>query len=223
MVPLPCSICSSSQSSSHSVSMDAINSSSFRQERYEPKKRKVGGDSALKKAFNFQVREQLDSEIARMFYSGGLPFNLARNLYYVTAFSFAANNNIDGYVPPSYNSLRTILLQKEEANVENLLEYTKSTWKTKGVTLVCDGWTDPQRRPLINFMAVNEGGAMFIRADNCEGEYKDKWFISTLIKEVLVEAGVGNLMQIITDNAPVCKAAVYWLNKHILMCFGHHV
>ncbi|KAL0313520.1 UNVERIFIED_CONTAM: hypothetical protein Sradi_5751300 [Sesamum radiatum] len=99
MVSLPLSICSSSQSSSHSVSMDAINSSSFRQERYEPKKRKVGSDSALEKAFNFQVREQLDSEIARMFYSGGLPFNLARNPYYVRAFSFAANNNIAGYVP----------------------------------------------------------------------------------------------------------------------------
>ncbi|KAL0413564.1 UNVERIFIED_CONTAM: hypothetical protein Sradi_1558100 [Sesamum radiatum] len=135
MVPLPRSICSSSQSSSHSVSMDAINSSSFRQERYEPKKRKVGSDSALEKAFNFQVREQLDSEIARMFYSGGLPFNLARNPYYVRAFSFAANNNIAGYVPPGYNSLRTKLLQKEKANVENLLEYTKSTWKTKVHTL----------------------------------------------------------------------------------------
>ncbi|KAL0435964.1 UNVERIFIED_CONTAM: hypothetical protein Sradi_0304300 [Sesamum radiatum] len=184
--------------------MDAINSSSFRQERYEPKKRKVGS-SALEKAFNFQVREQLDSEIARMFYSGGLPFNLARNPYYVRAFSFAANNNIAGYVPPGYNSLRTKLLQKEK--VENLLEYTKSTWKTKGVTLVCDGWTDPQRRPLINFMAVNEGGTMFIRAVNCEGEYKDKWFISTLIKEVIVEVGVANVVQIITDNAPVCKAA----------------
>ncbi|KAL0374341.1 UNVERIFIED_CONTAM: hypothetical protein Sradi_3349800 [Sesamum radiatum] len=72
-------------------------------------------------------------------------------------------------------------------------------------------------------MAVNEGGTMFIRAVNCEGEYKDKWFISTLIKEVIVEVGVANVVQIITDNAPVCKAAVYWLNNNILMCFGHHV
>ncbi|KAL0370583.1 UNVERIFIED_CONTAM: hypothetical protein Sangu_0376400 [Sesamum angustifolium] len=56
-------------------------------------------------------------------------------------------------------------------------------------------------------MAVNEGGTMFIRAVNCEGEYKDKWFISTLIKEVMVEVGVANVVQIITDNAPVCKAA----------------
>ncbi|KAK4383043.1 hypothetical protein Sango_2815000 [Sesamum angolense] len=177
MVPLPRSFCSSSQSSSHSVSMDAINSSSFRQERYEPKKEKL------------------------------VVIVPWRNLLTFKAFSFAANNNIAGYVPPGYNSLRTKLLQKEKANIENLLEYTKSTWKTKGVTLVCDGWTDPQRKPLINFMAVNEGGTMFVRAVNCEGEYKDKWFISTLIKEVMVEVGVANVVQIITDNAPVCKAA----------------
>ncbi|KAK4392642.1 hypothetical protein Sango_2042000 [Sesamum angolense] len=186
MVPLSRSFCSSSQSSSHSVSMDAINSSSFRQERYEPKKRKVDGDSAW------------------------------RNLLTFKAFSFAANNNIAGYVPLGYNSLRTKFLQKEKANIENLLEYTKSTWKTKGVTLVCDGWTDPQRRPLINFMAVNEGGTMFIRAVNCEGEYKDKWFISTLIKEVMVEVGVANVVQIITDNALVCKAAALMIRNFIM-------
>ncbi|KAL0428363.1 UNVERIFIED_CONTAM: hypothetical protein Slati_3011100 [Sesamum latifolium] len=56
-------------------------------------------------------------------------------------------------------------------------------------------------------MAVNEGGTMFIRAVNCEEEYKDKWFISTLMKEVMVEVEVANVVQIITDNAPVCKAA----------------
>ncbi|KAG8369343.1 hypothetical protein BUALT_Bualt14G0001500 [Buddleja alternifolia] len=175
---------------------------------YDPKKRKVDGDdNPIEKAFNCIGREQLDAEIAKMFYSAGLPFNLSRNPHYVKAFSYATNNRIVGYVPPGYNALRTTLLAKERRRVESSLEFTKSTWNSTGVTLVCDGWSDPQRRPLINFMAISENGTMFIRAINCEGEYKDKWFISRLIKEVIMEVGFTNVVQVITDNAPVCKAA----------------
>lgn len=201
-IHVPCSMSSSSYASSHSTSIDALNQSS-----YGAKKRKVVGDNALGKCYNLHAREQLDGEIARMFYSAGLPFNLARNPYFIRAFSFAANNNLAGYIPPGYNAIRTNLLQKERTHIENLLDSTKSTWRNKGVSIVCDGWTDPQRRPLINFMAVNESGPVFIRAFNCEGEYKDKHFISSLIKEVITEVGASNVVQVITDNAPVCKAA----------------
>ncbi|XP_044482007.1 uncharacterized protein LOC123208540 [Mangifera indica] len=104
-----------------------------------------------------------------MFYTGGLPFNFARNPNYISAFSFAANHSLGGYVPPGYNKLRTTLLQQEKTNVERLLEPIKSTWMEKGVSIVSDGWSDPQRRPLINFMVVCESGPMFIKAVNCAG------------------------------------------------------
>ncbi|CAH1421335.1 unnamed protein product [Lactuca virosa] len=90
-----------------------------------------------------------------MLYTGGLPFNLARNPHYVRAFQFAANKKIEGYVPPGYNKLRTTLLQKEKDNVHKLLEPLRSTWKEKCVTIVSDGWSDPTRKPLINFMATS--------------------------------------------------------------------
>ncbi|KAG8389162.1 hypothetical protein BUALT_Bualt02G0200400 [Buddleja alternifolia] len=168
---LPCSMMSSSQSSSYTMP-NISNPYSLRREGYEPKKRKVAGDGLLEKAFNLRDREILD-----------------------------------GYVPPGYNALRTKLLDKEKENTESQLEATRSTWRTRGVTLVCDGWTDPQRRPLINFIAINENGPMFVRAVNCQGEYNDKWFISHLIKEVIIQVGVANVVQVVTDNAPVCRAA----------------
>jgi len=37
-----------------------------------------------------------------MFYSLGLPFYLARSLYYRSVFSYAANtSNLSGYIPPA--------------------------------------------------------------------------------------------------------------------------
>lgn len=171
------------------------------------KRKAIDMNNPIHKAYNMEVRAQVDGEIARAFYSGGLPFHFARNPHYIKSYTLAANSNISSYVPPTYNALRTTLLQKERAHVERLLEPIKTTWKEKGVTIVSDGWSDSQRRPLINFMAVTENGPMFLKAVNCEGEFKDKFYIANLIKEVIMEVGPYNVVQVITDNAPVCKAA----------------
>ncbi|KAK9047980.1 hypothetical protein SSX86_033058 [Deinandra increscens subsp. villosa] len=193
----------------------------YEEKKEELKAKEVGlpceGDGGLKKrkavsnpierAFGVEVRDQLDQEIARMFYTGGLPFNLARNPHYHRAFQFAANHKIDGYVPPNYNKLRTTLLQKEKENVHKKLEPIRRSWKEKGVSIVTDGWSDPNRTPLINFMAASGNGPMFIKSVNCSGEYKDKFFIAKLMKEVINEVGHENVVQVITDNASVCKAA----------------
>ncbi|XP_077239733.1 uncharacterized protein LOC143880640 [Tasmannia lanceolata] len=171
--------------------------------RFDLKRRKTSGPSgsvsAIEKAFNMAARDRLHGEIARMFYSGGLPFHLARNPHYASSYSYASNNPIFGYLPPGYNLLRTTLLQKEMANVD-MLQPLRDTWKDKGVSIVSDGWSDSQMRPLINFMVVTEGSPMFLKAVDCSGETKDKHFIANLLKEVIMEVGHENVVQVITDN-----------------------
>ncbi|XP_058766128.1 uncharacterized protein LOC131639665 [Vicia villosa] len=163
--------------------------------------------STIEGSFNTQARETLDSEITRMFYFAGLPFHLARNPHFRRALSIAANSSIPGYQPPGYNKLRTTLLIKERQHVENLLQPIKNSWNQKGVTIVSDGWSDPQRRPLINFMVVTESGPMFLKAIDCSNGIKDKEFIAKKMREVIMEVGPSNVVQIVTDNATVCKAA----------------
>ncbi|XLS75709.1 hypothetical protein HN51_032574, partial [Arachis hypogaea] len=171
----------------------------------DSRKRRATGP--LEKAFNVNARETLDLHIARMFFSSGLPFHLAKNPYFVKAFSYAANNYIDGYIPPGYNKLRTTLLEKEKQHAERMLEPTKNSWSGNGVSIVSDGWSDPQRRPLLNFMAVTESGPMFLKAVDCSDEIKDKDYVAKQIRDVIREVGLSNVVQIVTDNAPVCKAA----------------
>jgi len=107
----------------------------------------------LESSFNNQARDTLDCEIARMFYSLDLPFHLARSPYYRSTFSCTTNtSNLSEYVPPTYNKLRGSLLSKERSHVENLLQPIRNSWSHKGVTIVSDGWSDPRKGPLINFM-----------------------------------------------------------------------
>ncbi|XP_066344412.1 uncharacterized protein [Miscanthus floridulus] len=114
---------------------------------------------------------------------------------------------MQGYVISGYNRVREGLLKQERRHIETLLESTKSTWAEKGVTICSDGWSDPQRRPIINFIVVSDKAPMFLRADNCEGQYKSKEYIAEKLKGIIEEVGQHNVVQIITDNAANCKGA----------------
>ncbi|XP_028080801.1 uncharacterized protein LOC114282356 [Camellia sinensis] len=56
-------------------------------------------------------------------------------------------------------------------------------------------------------MAVTRGGPMFVKTVDCSGETNDKYFISNLMKEVIMEVRPKNVVQVITYDVPNCKAA----------------
>ncbi|GAV67734.1 DUF659 domain-containing protein/Dimer_Tnp_hAT domain-containing protein, partial [Cephalotus follicularis] len=54
-------------------------------------------------------------------------------------------------------------------------------------------------------MAASEGEAIFLKVVNIQKEYKDKFYVASLITDTIAEVGPQNVVQVITDNAPVCK------------------
>jgi hypothetical protein len=48
---------------------------------------------------------------------------------------------------------------------------------------------------------------MFLRAKDCSGEIKDSKFIADILIFAIKQVGPTNVVQVITDNAPVCKVA----------------
>jgi hypothetical protein len=86
-----------------------------------------------------------------------------------------------------------------------MLKPIKDGRKEKGVSVVSDGWTDPQRRPFINFTATSETAPVFLEAIDGTNKYKDKYYISELLMNVIKEIGPEKVVQVITDNAYVMK------------------
>ncbi|GMP42453.1 hypothetical protein CsSME_00012201 [Camellia sinensis var. sinensis] len=162
---------------------------------------------ALQKSFNVAQRDIADKDCARMFYASGLPFNLARSPYFRKYSQSLANSSLMGYTPPSYDRLRTTLLSREKAHVNRPLQPIRDTWNKKGVSLLSDGWSDRQRRPLINVMASSAGGAMFVKAIDSSGIVKDGEYVASLFIKAIKEVGEANVVQIVTDNASNYKAA----------------
>ena len=66
---------------------------------------------------------------------------------------------------------------------------------------------DTRRRPLINTIATSPKGAMFLKAKDCSGEVKDAQFIADVSIKSIEQVGPSRVVQVITDNALVCKAA----------------
>ncbi|CAN6677727.1 unnamed protein product [Malus baccata var. baccata] len=77
----------------------------------DPKKRK-GTSRPLSKAFNKEGRDQCDAEVARMFYTGGLSFNLARNPHY-------RNSYVQASTLPGFASTLVILRRFKEVKEED--------------------------------------------------------------------------------------------------------
>jgi hypothetical protein len=119
----------------------------------------------------------------------------------------AINEAPRGYRAPGYEKLRTTILHKERKNVDTLLKPIRDSWIQTGLSIVSDGWKDCKNRPLINVIAVCPKGPMFLRAVDCEGQVKDANFIAGLLIESIESVGVDNVVQVITDNAKVCRAA----------------
>ena len=56
-------------------------------------------------------------------------------------------------------------------------------------------------------MDASDGGSVFIKALDASSEYKDKHFIAGLLKDDIKEIGHEKVVQVITNNANVMKAA----------------
>ena len=160
----------------------------------------------LEAAFNNQGREVADEYVARCIYANGLAFNLVRSPYWQQMIK-AVNEAPKGYKSPGYEKVRTTLLTSERQSVDKQLQAIRDTWVSTGVSIVSDGWRDQRNRPLINVIAICPQGAMFLKAVDCSGIEKDASFISSILIDAIESVGPQNVVQVITDNAQVCRAA----------------
>ena len=94
-------------------------------------------------------------------------------------------------------------MQREKFHLEMLMGHMKA----KRVSICSDEWTNAQRRPIINFIAITESDPMFLYSINGERKVKNRHYITKKFEDCIREVGAQNIIQIITDNASACKAA----------------
>jgi hypothetical protein len=74
-------------------------------------------------------------------------------------------------------------------------------------TIMSNGWTDGRSRTILNFLIACPKGTMFLKSVDASDEVKDAQLLFRLLDEVVVEVGVENVVQVITNNASNYVAA----------------
>ena len=173
--------------------------------------------SPIEKAFGNLERHEVDIAIMRFLCANGIPFNVLRSpeMVYMTQ---AIKNAPKDYKPPSADRARTSLLDDCKREVERQCIPITETWTTHGTSIVSDGCTNIKHKPLINVIASNSRGSMFLYAEDFAGIEKTGKAIAEFLLKSIDEIGPSNVLQVVTDNAANCKAAgreIEKVHKHI--------
>ena len=105
-----------------------------------------------------------------------------------------------GIEPPSPYEIKNKYLEMEYKDMEDYVIQQREKWKIYGCTIMSDGWTRPTRLSIINFMAYSKGSTMFLKSVDASNKIKDHKYIYKLLKNVIKEVGVDNVVQIVTKN-----------------------
>ena len=91
----------------------------------------------------------------------------------------------------------------------------KQSWIYSGCSIVMDGWTNIQQRPLLNIIVTSPVGPYFLRSIECSGKLKDATFMFEVLKEAIDELGPSNVVHVITDAAPHLQSSRFDGSKSI--------
>ncbi|KAK8649275.1 hypothetical protein V6N13_130005 [Hibiscus sabdariffa] len=107
------------------------------------------------------MREAVDLKIMRCLCANAIAFNCLRSPQWHEMVQ-AINQTPKGYKSPSFEKARTSLLDECYRSIEKELSPVKDTWYVHGVSVVSDGWSNCKQDQLINVIATNSRGAMFM-------------------------------------------------------------
>ncbi|CAI5513459.1 unnamed protein product [Closterium sp. Naga37s-1] len=94
-----------------------------------------------------------------------------------------------GYVPPNRRYIGGAGLKKVRQKMEEALAPVAASWKRDGVTVSSDMMTDRCGRPQANVLLVNDSGAVFEQAVDCNMESKTGGYIASLLRPVIDKMG----------------------------------
>jgi hypothetical protein len=102
----------------------------------------------------------MDKIIVKKKFGCGTPFNVIKSNHFKHMICIIGHYD-PGYLPPSYEKLRTTLLKEVKNDPIKDLDVVKESWKETRCTITCDGWISVDNIPLLNILCVCPKGVFF--------------------------------------------------------------
>lgn len=169
--------------------------------------------TSLMESFRGSLLEEAQMALAKGIFFSGNAISMVNNEHWKFSWKKIGEYG-SGFSAPSYHSMRHNIMDKCYGEVkERVNRIIISNLSITGCSMVCDGWSNIQRRPLINIMAVFPRGETFIRAIDSIGKIKSGAYIADVLNDVIDEIGANNVVQVVMDNAKNCRLAGRIINE----------
>lgn len=137
---------------------------------------------------------------ARAIYASGSPLQLVENEHWASFFK---------KIRPSWKMLSRYKLSKEHLEEEyNFIRTKVNTQVAEACSLglMCDGWTNIRREPIINYV-VTTPTPYFFKSVPTGANSHTATYVAEEISKVMEEIGPKKVLGVVTDNAASMKAA----------------
>lgn len=147
-----------------------------------------------------QKLDDADKKIAIFFFHNSIPFSAAKSMYYQEMVDAIAGCGV-GYKGPTYEKLRSTLMDKVKGDVNDCCKKLRDGWRETGCTILCDCWSDGRTKSLVVFSVTCPKGTLFLKSVDISGHADDAHCLFELLESVVLEVGLENVVQVITDSA----------------------
>ncbi|XVE65011.1 hypothetical protein DITRI_Ditri07aG0147600 [Diplodiscus trichospermus] len=147
-----------------------------------------------------QKQDDADKKIAVYFFHNSIPFSAAKSMYYQEMVDAISECGV-GYKAPSYEKLRSTLLGKVKSDIHDCCKKYRDEWKETGCTVLCDSWSDGRTKSFVIFSVTCPKGTLFLKSFDVSGHEDDASYLFELLESVVLEVGLENVIQVITDSA----------------------
>ncbi|KAK7285200.1 hypothetical protein RJT34_19961 [Clitoria ternatea] len=149
--------------------------------------------------FPKKMDNHIHMAIGRFLYDIGAPFDAVNSIYFQQMVEAIASRG-PGFECPSQHELRGWILKNSVEEVKNDIDRCKMTWGRVGCSLLVDQWTTDSGRILISFLAYCPDGIVFLKSLDATEMSTSVEILYGLIKQVVEEVGVGQVLQVIMPD-----------------------
>ena len=113
-------------------------------------------------------KKHLDLAVARFFFENAIPFNVASSSSFSNmieeSMAFRLQNSVESYKTPNRKKLSGQLLDDVYESIQESVLPVLAAAVKYGSTVASDGWSDVNRRLILNFINVTRGRAVLSTA-----------------------------------------------------------
>ncbi|GBG77913.1 hypothetical protein CBR_g25844 [Chara braunii] len=171
--------------------------------------------TSIRRWIENNAQQRLDTQWGRALCQSGIAFNFVQQeetkaLHELYLELGATKAKVE---MPSLDSIRTVVLDTVYEQVKEAMQPIFDKWDISGCTLITDCFTDKELRPVLNFIAAGDGGAVLVKVVDMPKRKKNAMAFARLWEEVIREVGVQRVNAICTDNTGINKRVARILQR----------